>query len=210
LPSDFNYEKQALLFIPQDLWNIKDNLSEILSFLEKFFEKVKGRTLVLFTAFVVIREVFSQLKNKLQQKEIYLLAQSISGSKYKQIDFFRKNPNSSILLWTDTFWEGIDIPWEDLQYLIIHKIPFQVPSDPIFQARSRLFQNSFEQYAIPKATLKLKQWFGRLIRTKKDTGIVVFLDERVLNTSWGIKLLDAFPKDIKRRVWESQKLLDIL
>ena len=210
LPSDFNYEKQALLFIPQDLWNIKDNLSEIVCFLEKFFEKVRGRTLVLFTAFVVIREVFSQLKNKLQQKEIYLLAQSISGSKYKQIDFFRKNPNSSILLWTDTFWEGIDIPWEDLQYLIIHKIPFQVPSDPIFQARSRLFQNSFEQYAIPKATLKLKQWFGRLIRTKKDTGIVVFLDERVLNTSWGIKLLDAFPKDIKRRVWESQKLLDIL
>jgi len=157
LPSDFDYNKQALLFIPQDLRNIKNNLSEVISFLNKFFLTVKGRTLVLFTAFFVIREVFSRLKISLEQQDIHILAQSISGSKHKQIDFFKKRPNNSILLGTDTFWEGIDIPGEDLQYLLIHKIPFNVPSDPIFQARSKLFKDSFGEYAIPKAILKLKQ-----------------------------------------------------
>ena len=157
LPSDFDYSKQALLFIPQDLGDIKNNVHEIISFLDIFFRVVKGRTLVLFTAFFMIREVFAKLKIQLEQDNIHLLAQSISGSKYKQIDTFKKHPENSILLGTDTFWEGIDIPGEDLQYLILHKIPFQVPTDPIFQARSALFQDSFQEYAIPKSILKLKQ-----------------------------------------------------
>jgi len=139
-----------------------------------------------------------------------MLAQSISWSKHKQIDFFKKQPNNSILLWTDTFWEWIDIPWEDLRYLLIHKIPFNVPSDPIFQARSKLFQNSFEQYAIPKAVLKLKQWFGRLIRTKTDTWIVVFLDNRIFQSSWGEKFFEAFPEGTKVRFWTTEKLLSLL
>ncbi len=157
LPSDFDYQEQALLFIPQDLGNIKNNTTQIIAFLDLFFRAVGGRTLVLFTAFFMIREVFSKLKTSLEQQNIHLLAQSISGSKHKQIDFFKKHPETSILLGTDTFWEGIDIPGEDLQYLIIHKIPFQVPTDPIFQARSALFQDSFQEYAIPKSILKLKQ-----------------------------------------------------
>lgn len=210
LPSDFDYQKQALLFIPEDLGSVKNNLPEIVKFLENFFLKVWGRTLVLFTAFIAIREVYTQLKIQLEKEKINLLAQGVSGSKYKQIDFFKKHPENSILLGTDTFWEGIDIPGEDLQYLIIHKIPFAVPSDPIFQARSKLFSDSFSDYAIPKSVLKLKQWFGRLIRTKKDTGVVVFLDDRIFKTKWGERFLCSFPQDIKIRYGSSQKLLDIL
>jgi ATP-dependent DNA helicase DinG len=210
LPSDFDYSKQALLFIPQDLWSVKNNLPELIVFFQKFFSLVGGRTLVLFTAFFAIREVYTHLKIELEQKNMHLLAQSISGSKYKQIDFFKKHPKRSILLWTDTFWEWIDIPWEDLQYLLIHKIPFAVPSDPIFKARSKLYKDSFSEYAIPKSILKLKQWFGRLIRTKKDTGIVVFLDDRIYTTRWGESFLHSFPSDIKIRYGASDKLLDIL
>ena len=210
LPSDFDYQKQALLFIPQDLGNVKNNTTEIVSFLRQFFETVRGRTLVLFTAFFMIREVFSKLKIPLETQGIQIYAQSLWGSKLKQIEAFKKHPESSILLWTDTFWEGIDIPWEDLQYLVIHKIPFQVPTDPIFQARSALFQDSFQQYAIPKSILKLKQGFWRLIRTKKDTGVVVFLDDRIFTTQWWKRYFEAFPKDMKVRYGSTQKLIEIL
>lgn len=210
LPSDFDYEKQALIFIPQDLGSIKNNSWEIIHFLNLFFQAVWGRTLVLFTAFFMIREVFSRLKIPLEQKNIYLYAQSVGGSKMKQIESFKKHPETSILLGTDTFWEGIDIPWEDLQYLVVHKIPFQVPTDPIFIARSKLYEDSFTQYAIPKSILKLKQGFWRLIRTKQDTGVIVFLDDRIYTTQWGKRYLEAFPKDIKVRYGSTQKLLEIL
>jgi len=210
LPSDFNYSQQALLCIPQDLGSVKNNMDTLVEFLWKFFHIVSGKTLVLFTAFFSIREVYSSLKIELERENINLLAQWISGSKYKQIEFFKSHPNSSILLWTDTFWEWIDIPWQDLQYLIIHKIPFAVPSDPIFMARSKLYKDSFAEYAIPKSILKLKQWFWRLIRTKKDTWIIVFLDDRIYTTKWWERFLSSFPSDIKIRYTESEKLLNLL
>ncbi len=210
LESDFDYSQQALLFIPNNLWSIKDNIDQTCKFLQEFFHTVWWNTLVLFTAFTFIREVYSQLKIELERSGTHLLAQWVSGSKHKQIDFFKKNSHHSILLGTDTFWEWIDIPWEDLQYLIIHKIPFAVPSDPIFKARSKLVEDSFNDYAIPKAILKLKQWFWRLIRTKSDTWIVVFLDDRITKTRWWERFYDSFPSNIKTRIGNSEKLLDIL
>lgn len=210
LPSDFDYSKQALLCIPQDLWSVKNNMQKLTEFLGNFFHIVSWRTLVLFTAFFSIKEVYSNLKIELEKEKIHLLAQWISGSKHKQIEFFKANPSNSIMLGTDTFWEWIDIPGQDLQYLIIHKIPFAVPSDPIFMARSKLYKDSFAQYAIPKSILKLKQWFWRLIRTKKDTWIVVFLDDRIYTTKWWERFLSSFPSNIKVRYTTSDKLLDLL
>ena len=210
LPSDFDYNNQALLCIPTDLWSVKNNIQKLTEFLGDFFHIVSWRTLVLFTAFFSIKEVYSSLKIELERKKIHLLAQWISGSKHKQIEFFKSNPNNSIMLWTDTFWEWIDIPGQDLQYLIIHKIPFAVPSDPIFMARSKLYKDSFAEYAIPKSILKLKQGFWRLIRTKKDTGIVVFLDDRIYTTKWWERFLSSFPSEIKVRYTRSDMLLDLL
>ncbi|MDQ7022318.1 MAG: helicase C-terminal domain-containing protein [Candidatus Gracilibacteria bacterium] len=115
-----------------------------------------------------------------------------------------------MLIGTDTFWEGIDIPGSDLKYLVIHKVPFMVPTDPIFQARSALFQNAFMEYGVPKSILKLKQGFGRLIRTKEDTGIIIFLDDRIYSTSWGKVFYDAFPDNIKIRKGKSEELIHIL
>lgn len=105
LESDFDYQNQALVFIPTDLGSVKNNLPQVLKFLESFFLTVRGQTLVLLTAFSVIREIFSNLKIQLQKEDIHLLAQSISGSKNKQIDFFKAHSENSILLGTDTFWE---------------------------------------------------------------------------------------------------------
>ncbi len=206
----FDYEKQALLYIPNDLWSIKNNLPQITVFLEKLFLATKGNMLVLFTAFSAIQDIYSQLKRKMQDEDIHLLAQSISGSKHKQIQIFRKSSHNSILLGTDTFWEWVDIPWSDLRYLVVHKIPFPVPTDPIFQARSTLYKNAFYDYSIPKAILKLKQWFWRLVRTPEDTGVIIFLDSRILHSDWWRAFYDAFPKGIKIRSGAAESLLWVL
>ncbi len=210
LETDFNYKKQSLLYIPNNLWNIKNNIDLIIEFLFDFFKIVKWNTLVLFTAFINIRECFTKLNTSLKEKQINLLAQGVWWSKYKQLNFFKKNPDSSILLWTDTFWEWIDIAWNDLKYIIIHKIPFMVPSDPIFIARSSIFKNSFNNYSIPKSIIKLKQWFWRLIRTKEDKWIVIFLDNRIYSTVWWKEFFKAFPKDINIKIWKSSQLLNLL
>ncbi len=210
LKSDFNYEKQALLYVPNDLGSIKNNIELVSDFIKKFLFIVKGSTLVLFTSFNTIKEVYSYIFLDLQKKNINLFVQSFSWSKHKILNFFKKDSKKSVIFWTDTFWEGIDLSWEDLKYLIIHKIPFMVPDDPIFLARSKLFKDSFLDYSIPKAILKLKQWFWRLIRSKNDKWIVVFLDDRLFSTLWWKALKTAFPKNIVYKIWPSNKLLEVL
>ena len=210
LDSDFDYSRQSLLFIPNDLWHIKYNQDDVIDFLKKFLLIVKWQTLVLFTSFYMIKETFLRINNILKKKNINLYAQWITWWKYKMIDSFKKESNKSIILWTDTFWEWIDIPWNDLRYLIIHKIPFMVPNDPIFQARSQLFDNSFQQYSMPKAILKLKQGFWRLIRTKKDTWVVVFLDDRIYSTNWWKYIFSAFPSSINYKQSSSNDFFSIL
>ena len=210
LKSDFDYSKQALLYVPDNLGNIKNNITQIIDFLEKFILVVKWRTLVLFTALFMIKEVYKHIYWILKENNINLYAQWVAWWKHKLINFYKKNVWNSVLLGTDTFWEGIDLSWDDLKYLIIHKIPFMVPNDPIFQARSSLFTNSFLEYSLPKAILKLKQWFWRLIRTKNDSWIVVFLDDRIYSTSWWKTLFSAFPNNIKYKKWNYNLLIDVL
>jgi predicted DnaQ family exonuclease/DinG family helicase len=210
LESDFDYEKQALLYIPDNLWSIKNNLDFVMEFLKDLFLVVRWNILVLFTAFSTIKETYSRLWHTLKKEKINLYAQSIWWWKHKLIEAFKHNSDNSILVWTDTFWEWIDIPGEDLKYLVIHKVPFMVPTDPIFQARSTLFKNAFMEYWVPKSILKLKQGFWRLIRTKSDNWIVIFLDDRIYSTKWGEVFYTAFPKNIKIRKGKSEDLINIL
>ena len=210
LETDFDYVKQSLLFIPSDLGSIKNNSSQIFEFFRELFPLIWGRALVLFTSFFMIQECYVALNNHLKNKGIHLLAQSVSWGKQKQLTFFQENAKNSILVGTDTFWEGIDLKGDDLKYLIIHKVPFMVPSDPIFQARSTLFKDSFAEYSIPKSILKLKQWFGRLIRTKTDSGVVIFLDDRIFSTRWGERFYAAFPTEIKIKISPYKSLLSVI
>jgi len=210
LESDFDYSKQALLYIPDNLWSIKNNFKFIIEFLRDLFLLARWNILVLFTSFSSIKDTYTKLQWPLKKEKINIYAQSIWWWKHKLIESFKNNSDNSILIWTDTFWEWIDIPWSDLKYLVIHKIPFMVPSDPVFQARSTLFQNDFMEYSIPKSILKLKQWFWRLIRTKTDTWIVIFLDDRIFTTRWWEVFYNAFPENIRIRKWRSEDLINIL
>ena len=210
LESDFDYSKQALLYIPDNLWSVKNNLEFVIEFLKDLFLVVRWNTLVLFTAFYAIKETYSKLSIVLKKEKINLYAQSIWWGKHKLIEAFKQNSDNSVLVWTDTFWEWIDIPWTDLKYLVIHKVPFMVPTDPIFKARSTLFKNAFMEYGVPKSILKLKQGFWRLIRTKKDTWIVIFLDDRIYSTKWWEVLYTAFPDNIRIRMWSWENLINIL
>lgn len=208
--SDFDYKKQATLFIPTDLWYIKNNSDEIINFLLNFFIIVRWNTLMLLTSFNMIRKVYTSLNFELKKHSINLYAQSIWWSKIKLINSFLKSSSNSILLWTNSFWEWVDIPWDDLKYLIIHKFPFSVPTDPIFLARSEIFSDPFADYWVPKAILKLKQWFWRLIRSNSDTWLVILLDDRINNQDWWKKFFDAFPKDINIKFWNSKQFIDVL
>jgi Rad3-related DNA helicase len=210
LKSDFDYSKQALLFIPNDLWDIRTNLDVLKEFLLKFFLIVKWKTLVLTTAFTTIKELYIHTNKDLKSQDISLFAQGFWGSKHKLLEFFKQDSKKSILIWTDTFWEWIDIAWEDLSYLIIHKFPFIVPNDPIFMARSSLFKDAFRDYSIPKTIIKLKQWFWRLIRTKEDLGVAILLDNRIITTNWWEIFFEAFPKDINIKIWSSDNFLKIM
>ncbi len=208
--SDFDYKKQSTVIIPTDLWSIKNNSEEIVSFLGKFYQIVRWKTLTLLTSFNIIRKIYTGLNKDLQKEWIKLYAQSITGSKNKLMNFYLDEPDNSILLWTDSFWEWVDIPGENLKYLIIHKFPFSVPNDPIFQARSVFFKDSFKEYAIPKAIIKLKQWFWRLIRSKNDTWIVILLDDRIYSTKWWDMFYSAFPEGINVKTVSSESFLKIL
>ena len=152
----------------------------------------------------------SDKTSELKKENIELLAQNIWWWKQKIINYFKKHSSHSIMLWTDSFWEWIDIPGDDLKYLIIHKFPFWVPTDPIFKARSSLYKDSFQDYSIPKAIIKTKQWFWRLIRTKNDKWIFILLDDRIINTSWWEKLKSSFPKDVNFKISNSNTFLELL
>jgi DNA polymerase-3 subunit epsilon/ATP-dependent DNA helicase DinG len=207
--SDFDYKKQSTLFIPTDIWDIKNNIDDIIEFLKDFFLTVCWNTLVLLTSFSVIKKIYNASNTALKSNGINLYAQSVWWSKIKLITQFKERPNNSILLGTDSFWEWIDIPWEDLKYLVIYKFPFSVPTDPIFQARSVFFKDAFKEYSVPKAIIKLKQWFGRLIRTKTDKWVVVLLDNRI-NSTWWSQFYEAFPKNINIKKWTKEAFLEIL
>jgi Rad3-related DNA helicase len=123
---------------------------------------------MLFTSFATIKECVLALSSRLKSAGIQILAQGLGGGKHKLASEFTKKSSSSILLGTDSFWEGVDFPGEIVELLVIYKLPFAVPTDPVFVARSRLYANAFEQYAIPTMILKFRQGLGRLIRTKSD------------------------------------------
>lgn len=210
LESDFDYSKQSLLYIPTDLWSIKYNNPRINDFVLNFLKIVKWNTLILLTSFNSIKDMFLNLNLPLKKLWTTVLAQWVWWSKHKIANHFKKNAWKSIILWTDSFWEWVDLPWDDLKYLFIHKFPFLVPTDPIFKARWKLYKDAFLEYSIPKAIIKTKQWFWRLIRTKKDSWIVILLDDRYFSTNWWIHLRASFPNKINIKMCKSNNFIELI
>ena len=128
----------------------------------------------------------------MSQNNVQVLAQGIDGSPQQLIRRFNENPNS-VILGTNSFWEGVDFERNNLKLLIITRLPFQVPTDPIVQARGSNYENPFREYSVPQAILKFRQGIGRLIRSKEDRGTVVILDNRVIERSYGRTFLESLP-----------------
>lgn len=198
--SPFDYEQAALVYVPNDIPEPGQQgyQKAIETALGDLLRATRGRALVLFTSHSQLQSTYRALARPLEQEDVLLLAQGLDGSRRQVLDTFRTQDRMA-LFGTRSFWEGIDVVGDALSCLAMTRLPFNVPSDPIFAARSETFDDPFAQYAVPEAVLRFRQGFGRLIRSKTDRGVVVILDKRILTKNYGRLFLDSLPKCAKQQ-----------
>ena len=192
--SPFDYERAAQALIPDDMPppNANHYVAATADVLAQLGQKLQGRTMALFTSHSSLRAVAQRLRPLLEPHGIPVLAQGVDGSAPYLMAAFSEEPGS-VLLGTASFWEGVDMPSGLLKALVITRLPFQVPSDPIVQRRSGLYQDPFNEYSIPNAILRFRQGLGRLIRNKHDRGTIVVLDSRISSHGYGHAFRDSMP-----------------
>lgn len=195
LGAPFDYRRSTLIYLPQDLPQptqaryqraVEESLLELC-------RATQGRALVLFTSHSALRATYRAIKAALEEEGILVLGQGLDGSPKNLLAVLKGNPRS-VLLGASSFWEGVDVVGESLSVLVMAKLPFSVPTDPLFAARAETFEEPFQQYALPQAVLRFKQGFGRLIRSATDRGVVVMLDRRLEARSYGVAFLDSLPQ----------------
>lgn len=192
--SQFDYGTQALLYVPQDLPDPRSPAFTAAASDEvmRLLRASQGRAFVLFTSYQQMRLMFDRISTVLE----YPCLLQGTGPRHALLEEFRSTPNA-VLFATSAFWQGVDVPGDQLSCVIIDKLPFAVPSDPVVDARVRLIReaggNPFYEYQIPQAAIALKQGFGRLIRTKTDRGVLVLLDNRVTKQRYGQVFFDSLP-----------------
>ncbi|MFY7868777.1 MAG: helicase C-terminal domain-containing protein, partial [Exiguobacterium sp.] len=202
LPSPFNFKEQAKLFVPSDFPLI--NEVPLPQFVDQTAQSIvqianvtKGRMLVLFTSNELLRLTYEQVKDHLDPSYT-LLAQGVSGGSRSRLTKQFKRMEQSILFGTASFWEGVDIPGEALTCLVIVRLPFAPPDQPIMQARSEKIEamgkSPFFELSLPQAVIRFKQGVGRLIRSKGDYGAVFVFDRRVETTRYGKQFINSLPK----------------
>lgn len=201
-PSPFHYQEQVKVFVPNDIASIQtlsvSEFSEVAAnHIIAAVQAAKGRTMVLFTSHEMLKDMYYMVKDCGVLDEYTLFAQGISGgSKMRLLRNFQSF-DKAVLFGTTSLWEGVDIPGDDLSCLIIVRLPFSPPDEPVTEARCRLLEkrgeNAFYAYSLPEALLRFRQGFGRLIRTSTDRGVVVVLDRRVMTSKYGIEFQKSFP-----------------
>ena len=200
LGSPFNYKENVTLIIPSNISPPREKGSsadaEFYDRIYKYLRRTEGGAFILFTSYSLMKRTAEALTPKLVLLGYPILTQGAGTSRSKMIESFRKNRNS-VLFGTDSFWQGVDVPGDALRNVIITQLPFAVPTYPLTEARCEAITlaggNSFREYSIPEAVIKLKQGFGRLVRKADDQGIVVIMDSRILTKSYGKIFLRALP-----------------
>ncbi|GIP32429.1 ATP-dependent DNA helicase DinG [Paenibacillus sp. J2TS4] len=203
LPSPFNYREQALVCIPRDFPGIKGREGEdyfvrkLVQSLHDVAVETRGRMLVLFTSYRMLKNTYSELKEKLAPAGIQVLGQGMDSYNRSKLTRLFQESESAVLLGTSSFWEGVDIPGEALTCLAIVRLPFQPPNHPVVEAKSEKLkknnENPFMKLSVPQAVIRFKQGFGRLVRRASDKGIVILYDTRVIDTRYGKYFLYSLP-----------------
>jgi Rad3-related DNA helicase len=198
--SPFQYENLMRILLPSGLPSVLADpgaYADALASLLVELHRALGRNgLVLFTSYDLLFEVRKRIHER-----VPTLAQGVDGSRTALLERFRREPQGMILLGTDSFWEGIDLPGEELEYVVVTRLPFAVPTDPVFAALSlelsRRGKDAFLDLALPQAVLRLRQGVGRLIRTRTDRGVVILTDERIRTKLYGRRFAEALPVPVE-------------
>jgi ATP-dependent DNA helicase DinG len=199
LGSPFDYKRQVTIHVEDDLPDPSSDtfLPAACERMGTYLVQTQGRAFVLFTSYSMMGHAANRMESFLARHDMTLLVQGRGMPRSQMLDVFKTTPRC-VLFGTDSFWQGVDVPGEALSNVIIVKLPFAVPSHPLMEARIESIRqrggNPFEEFQLPEAVLKLKQGFGRLIRTATDRGIVVILDRRLRTKPYGRRFLAALPE----------------
>ena len=198
LGSPFDYSKQATLYVESDLPEPNDPLfiARACERIVHYLKMTAGGAFVLFTSYGMLNSAHERLRPVLEELKLPLLVHGQGPPARVLLERFKSTPNA-VLLGTTSFWQGVDVQGDQLRNVIVVKLPFAVPDEPVIESRldaiKRRGGNPFMEYSVPEAIIKLKQGFGRLIRSKTDEGIVVILDSRIKTKQYGRLFLEALP-----------------
>ena len=213
IKSPFNYDEQMSVYIPtdiQDSENINAFVTDASKFILDILLKTNGKAFILFTSYTMLNQIYYSISKKLIDKgfEVFLHGDKPRSQLIKEF----KEAENPILFGTTSFWEGVDVQGENLSNVIITKLPFLVPTDPVVSAISKKIEedggNSFTDFQLPEAIIKFKQGVGRLIRKKTDSGNIFILDSRIFKKSYGSLFINALPSQKNIKILEKDDIIE--